>query len=295
MGNHTIRYQTHPLPSDTVGFFDCCRPITNESKPPTVDSLKKFCDFGVYNYLTPKKQEAPLATTTSMFVHHSLAVKHKGILAIEKPGTDWVTGIFLICLILFAWVQASYPKRFQQMFRAAIQPYYVNQLEREGNLFAERITLGLGFIFYSIVSVFSYQLMKEFGMTDIGLNYYLVLGLLMAGFLLYDLIKNAMIYSLGVVFDTLEVARQYQLNALIFNHVMGVMLLPIVIVSFYWGRTESLVLGGLVVTLVFAYRLFRGMLIGASNKGYGLLYLFIYLCTLEILPLLLIYKVISKI
>ena len=48
-----IRYKFNPNLTDTVGFFDYSIPLTNESSPPVADTLKKYQDFSVYNFVTP--------------------------------------------------------------------------------------------------------------------------------------------------------------------------------------------------------------------------------------------------
>jgi hypothetical protein len=112
---------------------------------------------------------------------------------------------------------------------------------------------------------------------------------------LYQMLKSSLVYLLGYVFNNKDSARAYQLNTLLFNHITGIFLLPITIIAFYWDSIVILNAGIIIVLLVTLYGLYRGILTGLSDKNYNLFYLFLYLCTLEILPLLLIYKVISKI
>jgi hypothetical protein len=295
MNDSIIRYQFNPLLTDTVGFFDYCIPLTNESVPQVNDSLKKYYDFNVFSYITPEPSARQLLITTSVFEKHNLAPKHSGPMPINRPESDWITIVFLVCLIIFAWIQTSYSKRIIQIFRAVAQPHNINQLEREGNLFRERITLGLGFIYYAIVSIFVFQIFGEFRAVPEGLNTLTFTGIIFSGLLIYQLLKSALVYATGLIFGTVESARQYQLNILIFNHIIGILLFPVSILAFYWNNTLLLIAGIVIVSLLLLYRLFRGVLTGLNNKGYNLFYLFLYLCTLEILPMLLLFKLISKI
>jgi hypothetical protein len=280
--------------TDTAGFFDFCIPLTNESQPPKADSLKKYYDFSVFNYITPPPLPRQLLQTTSAFRNHNLSPKHTGPLAINRQSTDWITVVFLACLFVFAWVQASYPRRLKQIFRAVAQPHHVNQLEREGNLFKERITLGLGFIYYTISAVFVYQLFSTFLMIPPGFNNFTFTGVIFVSLFFYQWLKSSLSYATGIIFKTNESARQYQLNIMIFNYVTGVFLFPVAIIAFYWNNIVLLISGAIIISLLLLYRLFRNFMTGLTNKNYNLFYLFLYLCTLEILPLLLLYKLISK-
>jgi hypothetical protein len=150
MDSLNIRYQFNPTLTDTAGFFDYCVPLTNENVHPAADSLKKFYDFSVYNYITPSPAQKELLRTTSVFSPHKLIPVHSGPVPVNRQSTDWITVLLVSCLFIFAWMQTFYSKRLSQIFRAVAQAHSVNQLEREGNLFSERITLGLGFIYYVV-------------------------------------------------------------------------------------------------------------------------------------------------
>ncbi len=279
--------------TDTAGFFDYCIPLTNESHPPAADSLKKYYDYSVYAYISPKPASKQLLQATSIFTHHNLRPAHSGPIAINRQTTDWVTLIFLACLVVFAWLQTVYRKRLSQIFRAVLQPHAVNQLEREGNLFRERVTLGLAFIYYLVTTTFIYQIFRELDVLPAGIGNLTLAGLIFTFLFVYQMLKTFLVYSSGIIFNTRDSARQYQLNILIFNHTIGIFLFPISIIAYYWNSPFFISAGVIFISLSVIYRTFRGILTGLDNKNYNLFYLFLYLCTLEILPLLLLYKAIS--
>jgi len=295
MNNSIIRYQYNPMLTDTVGFFDYCIPLTNESQLPKADSLLKYYDYTIYNFITPLTPQKQFLQTTSVFKPHNLVPKHSGPLAIDHQPSNWITIVFLLCLFIFAWIQTSYSKRLSQIFRAVAQPHHVNQLERDGNIFKERIGLGLGLNYYLITSIFIFQIISEFGIVPEGFSNLTLTAIIFTGLLAFQLLKSLVIYSSGIIFNTGDSARQYQLIILIFNYIIGIVLLPVVVVAFYWNNAAFLIAGLIIISLLVLYRIARGFLTGQDNKNYNLFYLFLYLCTLEILPLLLIYKVISKI
>lgn len=281
--------------TDTVGFFDYCVPLTNERLPPAADSNAKFYDFSIYNYITPPPPARQINQTTSLFEPHSLAPIHTGPLEINRQSQDWITIVFIACLFILAWIRTSYSKRLSQIFKAVAQPHLMNQLERDGNLFKERITIGLGFIYYSISSIFVLLLVREFGALPEGIKNLTFTLAVFAGIFCYQGLKLLLVYSIGIIFETRESARQYQLNLLIFNYLAGVILFPVAVIAFYWDNTFLLYFGIVFISLLIVYRFFRGILTGLTNTGYNLFYLFLYLCTLEILPLLVLYKLIDVI
>ena len=280
--------------TDTVGFFKYCIPLTNENLFTKADSLQQYYDFSIYNYIKPLPPQKQFLQTTSVFKPHNLEPKHTGPMVIDHQATNWITIVFLACLFIFAWIQASYSKRLTQIFRAVAQPHHVNQLERDGNIFKERIALGLGLNYYLITSIFIFQIISAFGALPAEFNNLTLTGIIFAGLFAYQLLKSMVIYGIGIIFNTGEYARQYQLIILIFNYMIGIVLFPVVLIAFYWNNPAFLIAGIIIISLSILYRIVRGFLTGQDNKSYNLFYLFLYLCTLEILPLLLIYKAISK-
>jgi hypothetical protein len=281
--------------TDTVGFFDYCVPLTNEKDHTVVDSLQKYYIHGVYNYITPKPAPKKLSQTTSLFSNNNLKPIHSGPLAINQQSTDWITLVFLSCLFIFAWIQTLYAKRLGQIFRAVAQPHFVNQLEREGNLFKERINLGLNFIYYSISSIFIHQVFREYNSMPAGFTNLTLTGIIFAGLIIFEMLKYVIVFVTGIIFNTSETARQYQLNTMIFNNITGVTLFPVSIIAFYWNNPLIIIIGIAIVSLLILYRIFRCILIGLTNINYNLLYLFLYLCTLEILPIILLYSALSSV
>jgi len=295
MNDSISRFQHNVLVTDTVGFFDYCIPITNENSFPAADSLCKYYDFSVYNYMTPPPEPKQLSLVPSVFSNHLLVPSHQGPLPVKRQPTDWITMLLVICLIIFAWIQTYYSKRFSQIFRAAAQPHFVNQLEREGNLFSERISLGLGFIYYAVFSIFIFQLLSFFNKVPGGMTSFMLTAIIFGSLFAFQMLKSAIVYSSGIIFETRESARFHQLNILIFNHITGVVLFPFSIIALYWENPFFLYAGAVTTFIIIFYGFFRSILSGLDNKNYNLFYLFMYLCTLEILPMLLLLKVISKI
>jgi len=280
--------------TDTVGFFDYCIPLTNENLFTKADSLQKYYDFSIFNFITPLPPQKQFLQTTSVFKPHNLEPKHSGPMVIDHQATNWITIVFLACLFIFAWIQATYPKRLSQILRAVAQPHHVNQLERDGNIFKERIALGLGLNYYLITSIFIFQIISAFGVLPAGLNNLTLTTIIFAGLFAYQLLKSVVIHGTGIIFNTGEYARQYQLIILIFNYMIGIVLFPVVVIAFYWNNPDFLIAGITIISMSLLYRFVRGFLTGQDNKSYNLFYLFLYLCTLEILPLMLIYIAISK-
>jgi hypothetical protein len=294
MHDYPVRYKTNPHITDTNGFYNTYIPFNPDIYPNTNDSLKAF---GINSGDNPNLLNDTLFVreTVSIFRPHQLqAINHKHVLKTETSA-NWIVGLLILCLMAIAFIQATIPKRLQQVFRSVALPYYVNQLEREGNLLSERMSLALLFVYYSSLSLLLYKAVAVFS-PEVLLNVHgiiLFLGIFVI-LIILSLLKTATVTFIGNVFKTAKSAHDYLINNLIFNIVTGLLLFPAVIFCIYIDNPVYLWIAGLIVAILLIYRFIRSFMIGLSNTRYSIFYLFLYLCTLEILPLLILFKTVQK-
>jgi len=110
------------------------------------------------------------------------------------------------------------------------------------------------------------------------------------GLLLFWLIKISFIWFLGVVFRTIPTTQDYLQNILAFSFITGIFLLPLLILTTFLHSNIIAYITLISIGLLYFFRVMRGFFIGISLKKFSYLFLFVYLCSLEILPLLVILK-----
>jgi hypothetical protein len=236
------------------------------------------------------------AKTRSFFISHQLKTQEIRPLPFTKYQPDWILGLLLLCFLLLAWVQVFYHRRLRQIMMAPYSKRFLNQLIRDGDLFSERISLATGFIYFITATLFMYQLIElVFIKESRGLIGGGTLFVLICAFLLgFWTVKIAVIQFLSFVFRTRQTTSEYLLNILIFNILTGILLLPLLVFTVYLKSAVFLWGCIIVFALFFLFRLIRGFLIGISITKFSYLFLFVYLCTLEILPLVVFLKVVLK-
>lgn len=294
MPDSTPRYKTSPNITDTSGFFNSYVPYNPDKYQPANDSLKTLYTYPGYQYV-PVKDTMAVHETVSVFKPHHMQVKNFRPLVKPDVSDDWIAGIFVFCLLIIALVQATVPRRLQQVFRSVALPYYVNQLEREGNLLSERLSIALGFVYLSSVSLLLYKLALYYSADLLGMKsgFFFYLYIFIICVILYFL-KIGVVSFTGYVFNTAKITHEYLVNNLIFNIVTGLLLFPAVILSLYVDQPVYMWVALGIISILLIYRIIRSFMIGLSNTNYSVFYLFLYLCTLEILPLLLLYKTVQQ-
>jgi hypothetical protein len=127
-----------------------------------------------------------------------------------------------------------------------------------------------------------------------GIGTLLVFLELLGIYIAFSALKISVIWLISVTFKNKETAKEYIQNILIYNLVLGILLLPVLLLIIYTYHELFLyVAGGLVLIMIFL-RFIRGVAIGLSDSKFSLFHLFLYLCTLEILPLVIAAKFLSK-
>lgn len=107
-------------------------------------------------------------------------------------------------------------------------------------------------------------------------------------------VKVLTIAAAGSLFRESAAASEYIYTVFLFIKAVGVLLLPITIALAYIPAIPPAVFvhAGLgLVVIAFLLRTFKVLQAGTQNKAISSFYLFLYLCTLEILPLVVLIKV----
>ena len=235
----------------------------------------------------------PVHTEKSIFTSNELQAVNLQPALINDTGYNWLTGILMLSFIIYTITQFNYSKRLSQIFKAAFARRYVNQLVREGGLFKERITIGLLFIFFATVTTFIFQGIRY--ILDIKLTYpVMTFCAIFGGLLLFWLVKVGLIKFLGFIFKNQASAYEYNLTGLIYFEIIGLLLLPLCLPAVYQDPQLFSQIGLLIILAGLFINLSRGFMVGLSNSKFSLFYLILYLCTLEILPLVVVVKIFTN-
>ena len=214
----------------------------------------------------------------------------------RKPySTDWITVVLFVTIILFATIRYSYFKYIANLFISLFNYATSVRMWNEKNYPASHGAYRLDAIFIITLSLFIFQALSLFKWKQSPqglLTYFIILGCVGA----YYFGKKLCYKIIGSLFQNQAETSEYLFNLDNFNRITGILLLPItILIAFAPFENPSFILFfGLFIFLSFNIVLLkRGMLI-LLKKHFSIFYLFLYLCTLEFLPLLLIYKVVVE-
>ena len=111
------------------------------------------------------------------------------------------------------------------------------------------------------------------------------------------IIKHLILQIIGSVFPVSKEIEQYSFTIIIFGTMIGFFLLPTILLIIYApaNLTLPLIYGTfIVIGLIYLYRILRSLFIGLKYISLHKFHFFVYLCTIEIAPLLVLVKLVTN-
>jgi len=208
---------------------------------------------------------------------------------------DWITIHFILGLMVYAWVRLFYAKRLKQVFKSLLSVRFQGMLVRDGNVFRERISIALMIIYLISTSLLIYLFFTRILNYELlQLKNFKLFSFIMLVVIVLWIIKNFANTIIGRVFKNPVILSEYILSNFIFNITIGSILLPILILAVYLPSVEMVYLGLFIWVIAFIYRLIRLVFTSLSYTKFSLLNRILYLCTFELIPVLILIKLVMS-
>lgn len=211
---------------------------------------------------------------------------------LSRNNPDWLVGVLVVAFFLFATVRLIFNKYLSQLAQATINYSTFTRVFRERYFNLLHASFRLDIIFNLILALFSYQLLTayriNFGLKSTFYLYLICLGAVIA----YFILKKVVYILTGIMTESKREVKEYLFSITVYNRILGLFLLPLTaIIAFVpvYQPELFLFLGLGIIGIFYLLSLRRGAKI-FLRKHFSILYLILYLCTLEFLPLLLIYN-----
>ena len=205
---------------------------------------------------------------------------------------------FLLCLSLLGVIlysKAINPNHWQLLVRSIMSPRAVQQLIREENTMENTFSGLLLLTFFFSMTLFLQNINDFYGLT-ISIHPLLTFAIILVAVLFVYVVKVATLYLLQWVFEVREIFEEYIVGLLNINIVLGISLLPLNILIIYGLALPAkplIYIGIALLAFSLALRLLRIVEMGRRREmnAYNII---LYLCTLEIVPILLLLKLMEN-
>jgi len=211
---------------------------------------------------------------------------------IQVHHPAWLFITLFVLMGLFAVIRSYYGSLLMQIvessvsFQVATRGFNDNSvlLKQLDNILYVFYVLSAGLLLYVVEIRFG---LEPYGISG-GLLYLFNLALLITLFLG----RVVLVYTTGFIFDKTGIFREYLYNVYIFNKIVGIFILPLLLFLIYTDGILNVVFQWIALTAVVALlimRLIRGFVF-SFRRGVSIFYMFLYLCALEMAPLILLYR-----
>jgi hypothetical protein len=210
-------------------------------------------------------------------------------------GDVWVLGFIAFLLVLFAVLKQIFSKQLATIVKSFFSNRILGNLNKEDNLYTSWPFLLLFVQFGFTIGMFFYLVAQsqQVGMAKNGFQFFLtVSGLIIV---LYTL-KIVLLRVLGFIFNIQKPVGEYVSILYLSYFNTSLLFIPLVIAfalsplkygSFY------IIIAIILLVIIFVFQFIRAGVNILSNYRFSKVYLFLYFCTLEICPILILIKAIE--
>jgi hypothetical protein len=246
--------------------------------------------YGYYKqfpYVFIEKGRKIQADNTTMLINRL----KPGVLLPAKPlHTDWMIIVIIVAAFLFALVRQS-TTNLSAGFSRFFLFRGITETKSRDVLFHWQSTV-LNLVSFLIIGLFGYSVAAYYELIPTGFKgiviWLIAMGIISAAVTL----RHIVCFLTGLASDSQDVFREYLISVYQSYRFSAVFLSAIIILIFYASiiAVGDLIIAGLIiVSIMYLIRVIR-LLIIFINRNISIFYLILYLCALEILPVLIIAK-----
>lgn len=213
--------------------------------------------------------------------------------AIDHWQNIWQFGFLLAMILLIAILRAGFGNRMNQFINAVMVTRQLRQLMREEGFIYHPFSMLLLLNASVIYSLIVYKSLLYFHWYQPEGSGFLFYGLILILTLIILFLKIMVLRLVEFLTDTDLGQRENRYTWILFHQMAGIILLPVSAILLFGKSIFTLpgiifALSLLIIFLIF--RVGKGFLIASGNKVF-FLHIFLYLCALEIIPLIVLLKV----
>lgn len=261
---------------------------------------------GVYSQQIKDTIPSIKMDTSKKSINHPINIIKKDTLLlnnqiiIEKHYTNYKTiwfYIFSFLILSFAILKLAFPKYIQALYIITFRTSFKQKQLKEKLLQNKRASLLFNIFFVLVTGIYIALFLQNIHFA-IYSNIWLNTLICITALTLIYLGKYFIFLAIGWIFHVKETITTYLFTIFSINKIISMLLLPVsILLVFAQIETQHLIINISLALLIllFLYRYLISYNIIRNNIGISRIHFFIYLCALELMPLLIAYKILSKV
>lgn len=244
-------------------------------------------DTGIpFDSIHPLRELPDTVYRQSMFQSHTLQPSHTTLIQRENPSAPtWIFGVLLLLVGLMCLYYRLRKITVASLLKATMDVRAMDRLIRDGNLNRNILLLPMGILVVSVVCL----PIQSMALAKTGFLGYLLLTIAMM--LLY-ILRNRLLRLLGNTFEDKQAVDLYITSNYVYHLVEATVVIAMLFPFYYLPMAEQTMLYIIATFLAIAFllRFLRGAKVFLTIPNSSSFYLFYYLCTVEMIPVLVVTK-----
>jgi hypothetical protein len=231
----------------------------------------------------------PSAKSSKTVIHLMQGIKR------NVPDRDILFFILLFLVFFLGLIRTSFPRYLEHIFSLSFQATFrqIQTKDQMAQNFFPAFMLNVLFVFCGGLFI---TLFAEFNQYT-NLPFWQLFIYSTAVLLVVYIVKYLVISFTGWVFNAKDAAAEYRFVVFLINKLLGILIIPLLFLIAYAGDEIKYVAATIVICLAVFSLVIRYLVSLArirKNLSITAFHFFIYLCAVEIMPLLVIYKVLFQ-
>lgn len=215
---------------------------------------------------------------------------------IREPQTKDELFYLLTGLIFFtAFIKLVFPKYFQNLLLLSFQTSFRQRQTREQLTQDNLASLLMNTLFFMSGGIFISLVANAAGYSEISFWKLLLPSSLVLA-VIYS-VKYLFLVFFGWIFNVRPAVKTYIFIVFMINKIIGIVLIPFLLILSFSPiqiAEPAMILSLILIGILLIYRYLISLVTIRHELKVNAIHFFLYLCAVEILPLLLIYKVLFK-
>jgi len=193
----------------------------------------------------------------------------------------------MISFLFSSFLYAFYKNNITELLLGAFSQSYVNQYLREDNITKKNTSVILSVLMVLNASIFIWQTIFH---DNTPFSQFFTIIFFVT---IYYLTKYVLMVFLGFIFNISQVMRISIFYSFLFDKIFSFILFPLLVLEHFFIlklEIEISLFIAFIFILLYTLKCFGMFTAGIKSFGFSRFYLFLYICILEITPLLLVYK-----
>ena len=284
--NFSVEY--NPETFDESSFSQVDYQLLISKKENHSDSIQTTAEIPVLNF---ENDTAELLNT------YSELSENNNITRFNEPflkNNNSFLILILISVIIIGLVRLHWKDYLITVFHSIFYPASERKIS-EDNASNTYPSFILNFLFFYNSSIFIYEVFKLKDLSFLNFDLLLVPIFFVTLIIIFS-VKNLFFYFLGNIFEIIPQIKSYIKNVTILGQIFATIIMPVIcVIPFLTESAQNYLIniGVGAFIIIYILQIVKGLKI-ILKEIFSLYYIILYLCALEILPLLLIIKLISN-